>query len=168
MFRKWFGDTFLFRRFSLRAHLVLLVLVVALPLIVFGAFMSLKNIEQQRAVVHQGMRDTARALSLAVDREIGTIRAVLETLADSQSLYTGDFESFHQLCVRAMENHRGSWLILFDATGQQLINTLRPYGATLPNPAKPPAGGSRHPDYPDLPVGLASAREETMMVRHDG
>ena len=71
------------RRFSLRTQLVLLVLAVVLPLLVLTAVMFWRDVQLQRAALERGMKDTARALSLALDREVGKLHAVLETLAAS-------------------------------------------------------------------------------------
>ena len=121
------------RRFSLRTQLVLLVLAVVLPLLVLAAVMFLRDLQFQRAALERGMKDTARALSLALDRDVGKLHAVLETLAAAPSLDSRDFKSFNELALRATEQHQGSRIVLFDRSGQQLINTLRPFGASLPN-----------------------------------
>jgi hypothetical protein len=52
------------------------------------------------------MKDTARALSLALDRDVGKLHAVLETLAASPSLDSRDFKSFNELALRATEQPR--------------------------------------------------------------
>ena len=121
------------RRFSLRTQLVLLVLAVVLPLLVLAGVMFLRDVQLQRAALERGMKDTARALSLALDREVGKLHAVLETLAASPNLDSRDFKSFYELTLRAAEKRKGSWIVLFDRSGQQIINTLRPFGASLPN-----------------------------------
>ena len=95
--------------------------------------MFLRDVQFQRAALERGMKDTARALSLALDRDVGKLHAVLETLAASPSLDSRDFKSFNELALRATEQHKGSRIVLFDRSGQQIINTLRPFGASLPN-----------------------------------
>ena len=42
-----------------------------MPISVFGAFLGLLNPIREREAIRQGMTDTARALSLAVDRQAG-------------------------------------------------------------------------------------------------
>jgi PAS domain S-box-containing protein len=121
------------RRFSLRTQLVLLVLAAVLPLLVLTAVMFWRDVQLQRAVLERGMKDTARALSLALDREVGKLHAVLETLAASPHLDSKDFKSFNELVLRATEQRKDSWVVLFDRSGQQIINTLQPFGASLPN-----------------------------------
>ena len=121
------------RRFSLRTQLVLLVLAAVLPLLVLTAVMFWRDVQLQRAALERGMKDTARALSLALDREVGKLHAVLETLAASPHLDSKDFKSFNELVLRATEQRKDSWIVLFDRSGQQIINTLQPFGASLPN-----------------------------------
>ena len=126
------------RQFSLRAYLVLLVVAAVVPLLAFAAGMFVWNIRLQDAAFKQGMRDVGRALSITVDREVGKVISVLETLAASPFLDSRDFKSFYQLCLRAANNRNESWVVLFDETGQQLINTREPFGALLPNSLRDP------------------------------
>ena len=53
------------------------------------------------------MRDTARALSLAVNREIGRLRAMAETLAASAFLDSKDFSGFYELSSRIAKERKG-------------------------------------------------------------
>ncbi|HEU4340232.1 MAG TPA: PAS domain S-box protein, partial [Candidatus Binatia bacterium] len=148
-------------RFSLRTQLVLLVLAVVLPLLIFDAVMFWREIQLQRAAVERGMKDTARALSLALDREVGKLHAVLETLAASRYLDSGDFRSFYELALRAIEKRKGSRVVLIDRSGQQIINTLEPFGASLPNILKE---GRKSPEETKegLPLGSPSTVEKLL------
>jgi signal transduction histidine kinase/ActR/RegA family two-component response regulator len=139
----------------LRSHLVILALGAALPLLIFSIAIVRQEPQDQRAVLDRGMRDTARALSLAVDGEVKALRAVLETLAASAYLDTGDLKAFYELCARTVEGRKNEYIVLFDPSGQQLVNSSRPFGSPLPNPlvgARAPGTDSR---YPDAPVGGA-------------
>lgn len=121
------------RRLSIRSHLILLVLATLLPVLIFAGIMFWQHVELQRAAVDRGMRDTARALSLAVDREIGQVLAILETLAASPYLDSKNLKAFYDLSSRAATARTGSWIVIFDRSGQQITNTLRPFGEPLPN-----------------------------------
>jgi PAS domain S-box-containing protein len=142
--------------YSLRAHLILLVLVAVMPLAVFAAVIVRDDLRHRSDLVSQGTRDTVRALSQAVDRQVSTSWAILETLATSPELERDDLPAFHELCVRASARHANAWMVLFDASGQQIVNSTRPWGSTLPNPFRStqpvPADGR----YPDLPRGGAA------------
>ena len=139
-------------RLSLRTQLLVLVIAVLLPLLAFAAVLSLRHVQLQRGALERGMKDTAQALSLALDREVGKLQAVLETLAESPYLDSRDFKSFNDLVLRATEHRKDSWVVLFDRSGQQIINTLQPFGASLPNILKE---ARKSPEQPEegLPLG---------------
>jgi signal transduction histidine kinase/CheY-like chemotaxis protein len=137
----------------LRSHLVVLVLAAAVPLLVFAGLIVRQDLAERREVVDRGMRETVRALSLAVDGEVKTSLAVLETLAASPFLDRADLGAFYEICARAMQSRRGAYVVLFDISGKALLNSSRPYGAPLPNPVigtRPPGSALK---YPDVPLG---------------
>ena len=140
------------RPLKLRSHLILLVLAAVLPLLLFATVLVWQEIEQQRSELDDSMLRTARALTLLVDREVGIAQAVLQTLGESEFLDSGDLRSFYDLAVRTTKNRAGSWIALFDASGRDLINTLRPFESDLHNRNTGAAAG---PDetYPDLTIG---------------
>ena len=78
---------------KLRWHLVVLIFATLVPLLLFAAILVQQQIKQQQENAHRGMHDTARALSLAVDREILSARAVLDSLEGAQTLEEGDFHA---------------------------------------------------------------------------
>lgn len=121
---------------SVRTHLVVLVLAPLLPLLFFAALMFWRDVQLRRDAVQRGMRDTARALSLAVDREIGSILAVAQTLAASPHLNSQDFKGFYDLSAGAAENSKSAAIALFDHNGQMIINTTEKFGVSLPNPLR--------------------------------
>jgi len=105
-----------------------------LPLLIFAALMFWRDVQLRQDVIEGGMRDTARALSLAVDREIGSILSVAQTLAASQYVDSRDFKGFYDLSVGAAENNNSAAIALFDQSGQMIINTVEHFGVSLPNP----------------------------------
>ena len=121
---------------SVRTHLVVLVLAPLLPLLFFAALMFWRDVQLRRDAVQRGMRDTARALSLAVDREIGSILAVAQTLAASPHLNSQDFKGFYDLSAGAAENSKSAAIALFDHNGQMIINTTEKFGVSLPHPLR--------------------------------
>src|SRR5262252_1525954 len=135
---------------SVRTHLVVLVLAPLLPLLFFAALMFWRDVQLRRDAVQRGMRDTARALSLAVDREIGSILAVAQTLAASPHLNSQDFKGFYDLSAGAAENSKSAAIALFDHNGQMIINTTEKFGVSLPNPLRNnrESSGSRREKLP--------------------
>jgi PAS domain S-box-containing protein len=161
--KSWGGPGGIFNRpLRLRSHLIVLVLAALLPLLIFTFEMFRQKARLQHEAVERGMRDTVRALSLAVDREIGAVRATLETLAESPHLDTGNLRSFYEICRRAVANRNESRLILFDRSGQQLMNTARPLGTPLPNLFLDSAPAQTVDTYPHLPLGAPEPVRKTM------
>jgi PAS domain S-box-containing protein len=94
------------------------------------------NIRLQRQTVEASLQNTAAALSLAVDRELSGIRSLLLTLANSPAVQDHDLPALYARAQELARAHDG-WIVLTDASGQQLINTLLPFGHPLPRTASP-------------------------------
>jgi PAS domain S-box-containing protein len=118
---------------SLRAQLVVLVLVTLVPMLLFAAGVIVWSSRQQRAVVEQRAIEVARALLGAVERELAAATAALETLAKSRRLDAGDDAGFRDELRRALDAHP-AWLTMTVSTpdGHQIVNMLRPRGEPLP------------------------------------
>src|SRR5712692_8651853 len=118
---------------TLRFHLTILVFASVVPVLIFAIIMVLLVEGQHRASVERSLRDTARALSVAVDLELTSSLSTLNALATSEHLDTGDLRAFYAQAQRVLVAH-GSWktISLLDLSGQQLLNLLRPFGAPLP------------------------------------
>lgn len=121
------------RRLSLRLRLVALVLAAVAPVLLFSTLMLHRLGAAESAAVEAGLRQTARAMSLAVDREIGAAQAVLDVLGASPALAGGDLATFHREASAAAAA-RGTPIALVDREGRQVINTMRPF-----EPAAEPA-----------------------------
>jgi signal transduction histidine kinase/ActR/RegA family two-component response regulator len=138
---------------KLRSHLVVLVLVAVVPLLIFSVAMLRQEAEDQRVLLDQGMRNTARALSLGIDGEVKASQAILETLAASAYLETGDLKAFQRLCARAIESRANAYIVLFDRSGHPLLNSSRPFGSALPNPLVGTRPAGTDPRYPEVSLG---------------
>src|SRR5437868_5950745 len=67
----------------------------------------------------------------------------------------GELKSFHELCARAMEGRRGAYVILFDASGNPVVNSSRPFGSSLPSPLQAAQAPGFDPRYREVPMGGA-------------
>jgi signal transduction histidine kinase/ActR/RegA family two-component response regulator len=125
---------------KLRSHLVALVLVALLPVLLFSTLIVALLAEHERENTDRGLRSTARALSLAVDHVLENSVTTLSALATSEHLESGDFAAFHRACTRVMPGQSG-WdsIALFKASGEQVLNVLRPLGDPLPSGAHRPS-----------------------------
>src|SRR2546426_578481 len=121
----------------LRSHLIVLVLAALVPILGFAAFVIRENAALQLAVTERGMRETARAVALTVDKELETAITTLEALAETEYPDAADLGAFHALCRRVVQTQRWSNLLLFDTAGRTLMHTGAPLGALLP-PARRP------------------------------
>lgn len=121
-------------RMKLRSHLVLLVLVTIVPVLLFTAWLIAYNAHLQREHAARGIRDLARALALALDRDIRDIKTAVRTLAASRHLDDRpDLPRFYDEATTVSKSF-GGWAVLSDPTGRQVINTSRPFGDRLPVP----------------------------------
>ncbi len=116
---------------SVRARLVLLTISLLAPALLSMAFLLAGADRQGRHQTQEQMLTTARALSGAVDRQAAVGIAVAETLASDQALLAGDWKEFHAR-ARRVTDQRSGWVVVTDVSGQQIVNTLAPYGAPLP------------------------------------
>lgn len=117
----------------IRTQFLLMAVTILIPVIV-AAGMALEKIrEDGRQVALRGLRETARATALIVNRELQGSLSALKALGSSPNLETRDFKAFYEQA--AAFNQRGdTWTILFDDKGDQLVNTVVPFGTTLPPP----------------------------------
>lgn len=145
---------------SIRQRLILLVLLVALPLVAATSIGVYQLAQTQLAAQRAAILSTTNTLAEAVDAEINKHLAIAYALATSRSLITGDLLQFSERAVEAMKFLPGSWLLLVDAEGRQLLNTQQPFGVPLPaigyRPAHERAIETGRPQISDLFVGTVN------------
>jgi GAF domain-containing protein/ActR/RegA family two-component response regulator len=122
----------------LRSYLLVLIAGILLPVLLFSGVVLVLLNRQTRTATEKGLVETARALSLAVDRELTASASVLRALATADSLASGDLKAFDRQ-MRAVLASQPGWqnILLYDPSGQQLINTSRPFGEALPRTGNP-------------------------------
>ncbi|MEZ5854385.1 MAG: PAS domain-containing protein [Hyphomicrobiaceae bacterium] len=109
-------------------------LIVPTMLVSGVALMSLARTEMAASRDH--VAQAARDLTADIDREVNGLLTVLETLATSQSLASGDLRSFHSRASAALGPRR-AYVLLLDTSFQQLLNTRVPFGTSLPRTSDP-------------------------------
>jgi PAS domain S-box-containing protein len=117
---------------KLRSYLVVFAVLTVLPVVLFATGLVGWNASVQRELSVRALTETTRALSLAVDREIGKAEALLTALAASPLIDAGDFPSLHRHASRL---GAGGWITIITPDGEQLLNTLLPFGAPVPRAA---------------------------------
>jgi signal transduction histidine kinase/ActR/RegA family two-component response regulator len=116
---------------KLRTHYLWLAFSIVLPVVLFSSIALKMLLSAHRDAAIKRMEETARATALVIDADINRAQSVLRILATSNTLATGDMRRFHQQASIANAGP-GAWVILYDTTGQQLINTRIPFGGPLP------------------------------------
>jgi len=143
--------------------IVWLFAVALIPGILAGAALLFEIYHLQRKELETGALHTARALAQAVDRDLSGIRGKLQILATSPALAQGDLQGFRRQAEDVLQGEGlGSAIVLIDATGQQLLNTLRPNVVDLPKTGHPETldrtFNQGQPQISDLYVGGVAKR----------
>lgn len=117
---------------TIRKQLARLVIASVLPTALAAVLLITYLYERHRESIAQGTLNTARALVQAVDQDLASGRSALQALATSPFLATGDLAAFDRQARAALVELPGDSVVLTDGSGQQLVNTLRPFGTQLP------------------------------------
>ncbi|KQX01399.1 hypothetical protein ASC94_01855 [Massilia sp. Root418] len=114
-------------------RLAALFAIVLLPALAIGCIFAATLYFERERQLENGALQTARALSQVVDGLLANRQARLEVLALSPQLAAGDLAAFQRQASAAMGPGAGdSAVALIRADGQQLMNTLAPWGTPLP------------------------------------
>ena len=118
---------------NLRQHLLWLTLGTLFPVVLIAAIGAVVLSLREQATFERGVRERTRAVLTAIDAEMRASIAVLEALATSRELDSGDLSRFYLEAVRVAAS-QPDWLGLNLAapSGQQVINVSHPYGDRLP------------------------------------
>jgi two-component system, sensor histidine kinase len=116
-----------------RSHILIITGATLLPLLAFVCVTLVLHFESLRETQLQNLVATARALSLALDKDFEARVAALKTLAQSERLHAGNLRSFYDESRRVVPVHDGAdAIVLVDSAGKQAVNTRRPFGESFP------------------------------------
>jgi signal transduction histidine kinase/CheY-like chemotaxis protein len=93
-------------RLPLGGLLFLLTAAAIVPLLVLATVLIVRTAQTERSAVSRGLSDSARAISIAVDREIAGTLATLQALGASRSLEAGDLARFRDQVGRVLASQR--------------------------------------------------------------
>src|SRR6476661_11138270 len=93
------------RRLRLRTLLIVLVLVTAVPIAVFAAWLISRSSAQQEALIDRQNIEQARAVIVAVDQEIEDVIASLNVLTLLEPIEAPDKGHFAQIAARVVPTH---------------------------------------------------------------
>ena len=109
---------------KIRTQIALLVGGVAVPLIVLATIATAVLVARERSAVESGLRDTVRALSLALDRELVSTMTTLGAVAASVASERGDVRNFRDEAGRVFRSQETDWvtLLVVDPSGRIIID----------------------------------------------
>jgi len=117
---------------TIRAQLLRLVAACVLPGLLGAPFLVRFLYRHDRLALEASLVQTSRALSQALDRELDVVRASAEALAGSTPFARDDLADMYRHATESASSGLISNFVLSAPSGQQLFNTLRPYGSPLP------------------------------------
>src|SRR5262245_22027497 len=109
--------------------------ILAPVVVVFAVALGML-LDAEREAARRSVRETTRAIALAVDQELAAAESALRVLGNSAYLTTGDLARFYEQALRARTTPE-SWILLMDRSGEQLLNTRFPFGSTLARSGAP-------------------------------
>jgi signal transduction histidine kinase len=126
------------RPWPLRWHLALLIAGAMLPVVVFSGIIVLRLSGQMEQAIERRLQRSAHLITWTFEREVAASLRTLEALAQSEHLERGQLGAFRAEVVR-VQRTQPSWLtvLLLDPEGQQLVNSARPPGESLPRVNEP-------------------------------
>ncbi|MEO7775303.1 MAG: cache domain-containing protein, partial [Steroidobacteraceae bacterium] len=107
---------------TLRLRIVLFTISILLPAIAAGAWMVAATYSRERSASNATVRETVRALSLVVERELQRRDAIVRTLAASDSLQKWDLPAFDRQARAATKGLVEGFVAVLDES-QQYVNT---------------------------------------------
>jgi len=117
---------------KIRLQLAGLVLAAVLPVWLLSGFLVYHAYGAKRDQANQRMLESAHALAMTLDRDLSSVQAALQALATSPAFATGDFASVRRQALQLTKAYPGADIIVADLSGQQVLNSARPYGTLLP------------------------------------
>jgi len=117
------------RLLPIRVLLARLVILGLVPVALLSAWSIVDTVAAQRQATERSVLDLSRALASAVDADLEATRQTLAAIGRSEGLAAGDVRTFFAEASKEVRSHpEWSAIILTDAQGQMLFNTLLPFG----------------------------------------
>lgn len=123
---------------SVRKSLALLSIGSVLPIMAIGAFLIFSYWQSEKNRVAEAAISRSRAVTSALDRQVGITQAALRTLATSSLLAKNELAGFHTQARLALPILNADILVLVDRAGQLRLSTSHPWGTLLPQLPNPP------------------------------
>ena len=159
----------------IRSSLLQIVFILVAPAIAGLGALASGLYQSEREQLSQSIFMSANALASALDRDLAGTIAAAQVLAESPLLASGDYAAFHREATRVLPLLQGYIAVLADDSGRQLVNTMLPYGASLPvasnGPIRAKVFETGRPMISDLFVGETTGQRSVVIyvpVVHNG
>jgi signal transduction histidine kinase len=116
---------------SVRAYVVRLVIAVALPLLVFGAFLLIRSASNEQQAIATTVHERAQGAAADLDRELRNLQDLVSLLASSNYLFVADLDRPPLSAVPPLRD-RALGLVVRDLSGKMLLNTCTTDGRPFP------------------------------------
>lgn len=110
----------------------LLCLACILPVSIIAGAVVWHDYQRERNQLIENTVMTSRAMASRVDQVFAGVETSLSVLETSPTLLDPDHANFYSQAHAILHKQLGRNIVLADANGKQLVNTLLPYGAPLP------------------------------------
>ncbi len=121
----------------MRTHLAVLVATCVLPGALVSTSLVVQDYEKSRARAMREVVSQARTAAAHLDRDLAGVTAGLQVLATSQALAQDDLGAFYLQARAVLPFQNVTNHVLINAQGVQRLNTIRPWGAPLPDVGTP-------------------------------
>jgi two-component sensor histidine kinase len=118
----------------LRTFLALFALALTTPLVGLAIYALTRMASFEQAETERQIIQVAESLAGDIDRELDRAVVVLETLTSSEPLKRRDWRAFHTQALAALRR-TDAVIVVIDRNYQQVVDTLKDYGAELPKTA---------------------------------
>jgi len=120
------------RNSATRRLLALLFIAMSIPILLFAGWTAYRSADRQRNDALARANQTADAVAERITAEMATQIQLVQTLGNSEALDGSDLSRFYAEALR-LQQSRPLWhtIELDNASGDQLLNILRPFGDNL-------------------------------------
>lgn len=113
-------------------HLSLFASALVIPTLALIVALFWRAAAMEQARIDREVGDVAKAIAVALDRDLIAKQSMLAALATAPSLQAGDYAAFHRQAFELARNEKVAF-VLRDLSGQLLVDTQVPFGMPLPS-----------------------------------
>jgi signal transduction histidine kinase len=115
---------------SVREYVVGLVVAVAVPLLVFGAFPLIRSAGNEQHAIATTVQERAQGAAADLDRELRNLQDLVSILASSHHLFVSNFSESPPYALSLLRDG-ALGLVVRDASGKTLLNTCTGNGRSF-------------------------------------